>query len=144
MNISLMDKIKDKFPKFYLKEVTNSDFKLKPENDDGYVEYKRTLVDCSEKKAAQYATQMQWRIKQNIKNQFATYYIGVDDDGTIIGLSEDDTFECLNKFVSIASTVGASIIGIEIIHINSVIVIQIKVRIKKAKDNYIVEFDQDI
>lgn len=139
----LFQRIREKFPKFYLTEVINDSLKMSPENDDGYVEYKRTLIDCSDKKAEKYATQMQWRIKQNIKSQFATYYIGVDDDGEIVGLSDEDAFKCIDIFLSISSAIEASIIGIKLIRINNLVVVEIKVKLKKIKNDYLVEFEQN-
>ena len=132
--------IKDKFPKLYVTEITNDALIFKPEQDNGFVEYKRTLTDCTELKATKYATQMQWRITENVKNQCATYYIGIDDDGTIVGLTEIEIMDCVERFVLIAESINASIIGIQIIHVKELLIVRIGVKIKKIKDNYLIEF----
>ena len=136
----LVGQIKDKFPKLYVTETVNDDMVFGRERADGHIEYKRTLADCSESKATKYATQMRWRICENIKGQFATYYIGIDDDGTIVGLSNQEILDCVERFVSIATSICASIVGIQIIRIKESLILKIAVKIKKIKDNYLVEF----
>ena len=79
-------------------------------------------------------------ISENLKNQCATYFIGVDDNGSIVGLTNEEIIGCVEKFVSIADTIGASIIGIQIIHVNNRSIIKLGVKIKKINDNYLVEF----
>lgn len=136
----IVAKIKIKFPKLYVTEIIDNSMIFGPEKDNGYVEYKRTIVDCSNNKAEKYATQMRWRISENLKHQCATYYIGIDDDGTIIGLSDEDITECIDRFVHIAKTIDASITNIQIIHIEKFTIIRIIVKIKKIYNNYLVEF----
>ena len=141
--IDIVSEIKKKYPKFYVIQILNdnNNIKFSPENDDGDIEYKRTLVACSIKKEESYATQMRWRILNN-KNHCATYYIGVDDDGTIIGLNTTDVIECICRFVPIAKKINASISRVEIINLNGIrYIIKICVKNKKIKDNYIVDFD---
>lgn len=142
MNIEseIIYKIREKFPKLFITEISDDAFKLSPEQDNGYVEYKRTMALCSEKKAQQYATQMRWRISENIKSQSATYFIGVDDDGTIVGLTDEEILTSVSRFLLIAGTIRASIIGVQIIHINDLSIIKFGVKLKKIRDNYLVEF----
>lgn len=136
----LIEQIKNNFPKLYVTECTNDTIVFEPESDDGHVEYKRTLVDCTETKAKKYATQMRWRICENVKNQCATYFIGIDDDGTIVGLSYQEIIDCISRFVAIADSIDASIVGIQIIHVKELLIIKIRVKIKKIDNNYLVEF----
>lgn len=136
----LLEELRKRYPKFYLTETRDDKLKFRPENDTGSIEYKRTLENCSDIKAKKYATQMRWRILQNRKKQCATYYIGVDDDGTITGLTDSDAMESISKFVSISKTIGASIIAVCIIYVGDSMVIKIGVKIKKIVDNYLVEF----
>jgi len=136
----LVQKINKLYPKLYVTEIVDNNLKFEPEQDDGHVEYKRTLVDCTPRKAEKYATQMRWRITENTKNQIATYFIGIDDDGTIVGLSDTDIMSCIDRFVSIASSINASIIGVQIIHINDLSIIKVGVKIKKICDNFLLEF----
>lgn len=62
----LVDRIKTAYPKLYVKIVTDDQIKFKPEDDFGYIEYKRTLADCNTFKSQKYATQMRWRISENV------------------------------------------------------------------------------
>ncbi len=140
VNSSIVSQIKSKFPRLYVTETVNNNMTFGPEKDDGYIEYKRTIADCSDNKAQKYATQMRWRISENVRNQCATYFIGIDDDGTIVGLSDKEIMECVTRFVSIAKSINASIIGIQIIQISEFSIIRIIVKIKKIFDNYLVEF----
>jgi GTPase len=142
VNIDIVTQIKTSFPKLYVTEVNDNNIIFDPEQDDGYVEYKRTIAHCSENKAEKYATQMRWRISENLRYQCATYYIGIDDDGTIIGLTNKEIMDCISRFVSIAKTISASITGIQIIHVNCLTIIRIIVKIKKISDNYLVDFGE--
>lgn len=137
---NLIDIIKSAYPKLYITEVINNDIKFKPEDDLGYIEYKRTLADCTTVKTQKYATQMRWRISENVKNQFAIYYIGVDDDGSIIGLNDNEALECVKRFISIAESIKAAISGMQIIRTNNLIIMKINVKIKKNLDNYLIDF----
>lgn len=136
--------LKTQFPKYFIVELTDNNLKFTPEKDEGHIEYKRTLVDCSDKKAQQYATQMRWRILENTRNQCATYFIGIDDDGKIVGLRNNEIINCIEKFISITKTINASITGIQIIHINEFNIIKINVKIKKIQDNYLVDFVENV
>ncbi|XWV25714.1 GTP-binding protein-like protein [Tupanvirus soda lake] len=144
MNVdsTMINRIKNLNPKLFVTEIVDNNMTFTPEQDDGHIEYKRTLADCSNKKAEKYATQMRWRITENVRNQCATYFIGVDDDGTVVGLTEDEIIDCVKRFIDIASTISASITGIQLIHINSMLIIKIGVKIKKIYDNYLVEFGE--
>ena len=137
---NIIVQIKNLFPKLFVTEIVNDNMTFDPESDNGHIEYKRTIADCGDKKAEKYATQMRWRISENVRNQCATYYIGIDDDGTIVGLSNEEIIECVTQFVLISRTISASIIGVQIIHINEFSIIKIGVKIKKIQDNYLVEF----
>ena len=162
-NTNFLLDIKQKFPKLFFTEIFTDKYILSAEKDDGFIEYKRTLIDCDEKKTQKYATQMRWRISENIKTQCATYFLGVDDDGTIIGLDrlcdkqgknsknkcsnlnllhdENELEICIEKFVKIASSIGASITRIDIIHVKKSTILKIIVKIKKIKNNFLVDFD---
>lgn len=132
--------IKKKFPKLYVKEIVDNNLRFQPEQTYGSIEYKRTLVDCNISKEQKYATQMRWRINENLKTNSATYYIGIDDNGTIMGLTDSEIITCINRFVSIASNINASITGIKIIQIKDLKIIKANVKIKKIINNYVVDF----
>lgn len=142
IQIFLMDRIKSTYPKLFITKMVDNQIKFKPENDIGYIEYKRTLIDCNIIKMQKYASQMRWRISENIKHQFATYYIGIDDDGSIVGLNNDEAFECVKNFVSITELIKASITEIQIINIYNSLIMKINVKIKKNINNYLSDFNE--
>ena len=142
MDSEIINDLKSKFPKLFIKEITTNDLKFEPEVDEGSVEYKRTLANCTKNKIEKYASQMIWRINENFHKQCATYFIGVDDNGAIIGLSNDDIIACVTCFVSITKSIEASISAIHIIHVKELSIIKIGVRIKKLNTNFLVEFDE--
>lgn len=144
MDSGVILQIKNKFPKLFVTEIINNNLKFGPEQNSGCIEYKRTISDCNEFRVQKYASQMKWRITENIKNQCATYFIGLDDDGTIVGLSDENLMNCIEWFVIISKSIGASIIGIQIIHINFLTIMKIGVKIKKIQDNYLVEFEDSV
>lgn len=138
----IVTQIKDRHPKLYVTETRNNDMKFQAENDTGFVEYKRTLTECSASRAERYATQMNWRISENQKNQIAIYYIGIDDDGTVVGLNQQEIFDCIDRFVTIANSISASIIGVHIIHVHDLSILKIAVKKKKIQDSFLVEFGE--
>ena len=94
----------------YMMEVTDQITQLSKENWDGYVEYKRTLVNCTEECMHKYATQMKWRINQNPrKRKYAVYYIGINDNGTVYGLDKEEMNECIDMLMKIIDIINATI-----------------------------------
>jgi len=68
--------------------------KIESEPQEGNVEYKFMLVDPTEERLQHLVTQMQWRLNEG--NGEAFYAIGVEDDGTCTGLSEEQLLASLN------------------------------------------------
>lgn len=71
---------------------------MQPESEIGNVEYKLKLLDDSRKKIEQLATQMKYRCYEG--NSECIYNIGVEDDGTITGITEEEyekTISILNE-----------------------------------------------
>ncbi|OAF67725.1 hypothetical protein A3Q56_04541, partial [Intoshia linei] len=58
-----------------------------PEPSLGNVEYKRKLTNIGDERLKHLITQMNWRIGEG--NGKAIYMIGIDDDGSIVGLDMD-------------------------------------------------------
>lgn len=138
----LISRIKIKHPKLYIVSVVDDSLTFKPEDDEGSIEYKRTLSGCTKERAIKYSTQMKWRITQS-RRECATYFIGIDDDGSIIGLSDSDILNCIDQFVKIAKMIQASIRDVKLISIRDhhIICINVKIkRIKKLVDNFLVDF----
>lgn len=85
--------------------------KLPPEVEEGNKEYKRKLCNLSRYRFQQLQSQMKWRINEG--NGVAIYYIGVDDDGTIVKLNTKDKKESLKNIKKLASKVESYVESIE-------------------------------
>ena len=82
--------------------------RLDPESDDsGNVEYKRHLVNPQEKAFQKLTTQLLWRITEG--GGEALYEIGVDDDGTIVGISEDEMNSSIFTLERMAKELNAKV-----------------------------------
>ncbi len=122
--------ILDNYPNIY---VTTSTLSYLPsENNMGSVEYKRNLTDCDANKLDGYATQMIWRINQNSNNKGAKYYIGVDDNGDLLGMTEEDTITAMEKFTTIVEMIDAKITTLNLIQIEDKYILLFCVRLKKV------------
>jgi GTPase len=73
-----------------------------PEDHYGNIEYKRSLVDKSDNRIACIATQMRMRLHEG--HGEAIYVIGVDDDGSIVGVNDDEFTESFNNLTIAADT----------------------------------------
>lgn len=129
-----MDTVKRAYPNLFVCETKPCD--LSQESFYGNVEYKRTLVGISEAKIQTYATQMLWRINENGKQ--AIYWIGVDDNGTKVGVNEGDLVDTIANLLAIASEINASISAIYIQPFDDKYIIKANVR---AKTNQSFVFD---
>ena len=72
---------------------------MEPEPQEGNIEYKLKLVDKSEDRIEQLATQMRWRCSTE-GNGECIYNLGVEDDGSIVGLTSEEystTIDTINK-----------------------------------------------
>lgn len=121
--------------------VSSTVEKLPPEDDDGWIEYKRILHNLDESRFTGLSTQMKWRMLNNkIANskEQATYIIGVDDDGTISGLTKEQLMDSLNTLSKIAEASGASVIETTIADNPKGYMAQIEVK-KTIKDLMITE-----
>ncbi len=138
---NLVSDIKIKYPWLYIVEKNQINVSYVPEKENGYIEYKRTLINCCEKSIQRYATQMNWRICENIKKKYAVYYIGIGDDGTIFGLNNHDLLVSIDKIVTISQIINASISQLEIINIENRIILKFIIKNKKILSNYSVNID---
>ena len=74
---------------------------FKPENDNGFIEYKRDLINMNKNKIEKYASQMRYRVAEG--EGLAYYLIGIDDNGEIYGIkSYNKTILNLQKIVHVA------------------------------------------
>lgn len=89
-------------------------FVLPKEIETGNIEYKRNIVFFNKKskktrkinikKKQKYFNQIKWRLFEGLKcngTEKAIYYIGIDDDGSVAGLSIDKHDESINNFKTI-------------------------------------------
>ena len=77
---------------------------MEPEKDDGNIEYKLKLLDTSDNRIERLASQMRFRCNEGAGECF--YNLGVEDDGSMTGLTQTEfttTIECLKKAASINS-----------------------------------------
>lgn len=84
--------------------------KLDCEKEYGNIEYKRELLNLDEDKINKRMTQMKYRIYEGLGE--ALYFIGVADDGTLLGLNNEEYTESVNNLILIASKIECNVIKI--------------------------------
>ncbi|XP_056291868.1 GTP-binding protein 2-like [Pseudoliparis swirei] len=89
------------------KPSNNTPYVLPPEAEEGNIEYKLKLVNTTQYRFEHLATQMKWRLQEGRGE--AVYQIGVEDNGMLAGLSEEDLRTSLNTLHKLAEKVGAEI-----------------------------------
>jgi len=80
---------------------------LPPEPQNGNIEYKLKLVKPSSQRLEHLVTQMKWRLREG--NGEAIYEMGVEDDGMMTGLSEEDMDDSLETLQEMARRLGATV-----------------------------------
>ncbi|XP_054455913.1 GTP-binding protein 2 [Anoplopoma fimbria] len=80
---------------------------LPPEAEEGNIEYKLKLVNPTQYRFEHLATQMKWRLQEGRGE--AVYQIGVEDNGMLAGLSDEDMRISLKTLHQLAEKVGADI-----------------------------------
>ncbi|XP_056126144.1 GTP-binding protein 2 [Rhinichthys klamathensis goyatoka] len=90
----------------YQKPSNNPPY-LPPEVEEGNIEYKLKLVNPTQYRFEHLATQMKWRLQEGRGE--AVYQIGVEDNGLLVGLSEEDMNASLKTLRRMAEKVGADI-----------------------------------
>ena len=78
---------------------------LEPEVEEGNHEYKRHLVSPSAARFQELVTQLQYRLHEGANE--ALYELGVEDDGEIVGLDEDDLEESCKTLARMADALDA-------------------------------------
>ena len=73
---------------------------MEPENNEGNIEYKLKLLDIDNKRVEELASQMSYRVSEG--NGECIYNIGVGDDGTLTGLTEDEYEETIKNIKIVA------------------------------------------
>lgn len=80
---------------------------LPPEAEEGNIEYKLKLVNPTQYRFEHLATQLKWRLQEGRGE--AVYQIGVEDNGLLVGLTEEDMKTSLKTLRRMAEKVGADI-----------------------------------
>ncbi|XP_056615826.1 GTP-binding protein 2b [Triplophysa dalaica] len=80
---------------------------LPPEAEEGNIEYKLKLVNPTQYRFEHLATQLKWRLQEGRGE--AVYQIGVEDNGLLVGLTEEDMKTSLKTLRRMAERVGADI-----------------------------------
>uniref|UniRef100_A0AAY5KHC2 Tr-type G domain-containing protein n=1 Tax=Esox lucius TaxID=8010 RepID=A0AAY5KHC2_ESOLU len=75
--------------------------------EEGNIEYKLKLINPTQYRFEHLATQMKWRLQEGRGE--AVYQIGVEDNGMLVGLSEEDLRSSLKTLGRMAEKVGADI-----------------------------------
>ncbi|MGH0169777.1 UNVERIFIED_CONTAM: hypothetical protein FKN15_059647 [Acipenser sinensis] len=75
--------------------------------EEGNIEYKLKLVNPTQYRFEHLVTQMKWRLQEGRGE--AVYQIGVEDNGLLVGLSEEDMRASLKTLRRMAEKVGADI-----------------------------------
>lgn len=66
---------------------------MEPEKDEGNIEYKLKLLNCSDQRVEKLASQMRYRCNEG--NSECIYNIGVEDDGRMTGVTKEEYNETL-------------------------------------------------
>ncbi|XP_056442681.1 GTP-binding protein 2-like [Gadus chalcogrammus] len=80
---------------------------LPPEAEEGNIEYKLKLVSPTPQRFEHLATQLKWRLQEG--GGEAVYQIGVEDNGMLVGLGQEDMKASLHTLQRMAEKVGADI-----------------------------------
>jgi len=86
-------------------------YKLSPEVEFGNIEYKKELLINTDHKINKLGTQMLYRLYQGFG--YVIYYLGVTDDGEIVGLFEKDLSKSFELLQKVSKKIDA-----ELIHFN--------------------------
>ena len=68
---------------------------LPPEIESGNKEYKLKIIDKSVNRLEKLASQLKWRLQEG--NGLAEYYIGVADNGNILGINDNEYIASLKN-----------------------------------------------
>ncbi|KAH9426928.1 GTP binding protein [Dermatophagoides pteronyssinus] len=85
----------------------DNDTILPPEQEQGNVEYKLKLINPSPNRLEHLITQMKWRLEEG--DGEAIYEIGVEDNGGLKGLTDDEISSSLQTLNLMANKINASV-----------------------------------
>lgn len=85
--------------------------KLDPEVENGNKEYKLKIINKENDRLEKLASQLKWRLNEG--NGEALYYIGVNDDGSVVGLSSNELKETVMNIKKMCEKINSKIISTE-------------------------------
>ena len=83
--------------------------KLEPEVEYGNKEYKLKICNKQNDRIEQLTTQLKWRLNEG--NGEALYYIGVNDDGSVVGLNSDELKETIMNIKKMCEKINSKIVS---------------------------------
>ncbi len=109
---------------------------LKPEKEEGNIEYKRLILNNRSRLEA-LASQMKWRLTEGSGECY--YYIGIEDNGSISKLDRFTLLKSLRNLKKVVNIIGSNIIKIERLEydIHEYLLVKIK---KEFNSNYLFLF----
>ncbi len=102
------------------------------ENETGPIEYKSTLTRPDNEKIEKLASQMKYRLFEG--GGEAIYILGLNDDGTVRGLSKDEEEESLRILDAVAKRIGASIRVLDRREVSGRCVVRVLVRLSREEN----------
>ena len=106
--------------------------KLQSEKETGNIQYKIRLCNDTEEKINQLGTQMLYRLYQG--EGYVIYYLGVCDNGDIMGIFENDLDISFSLLKRVSKKIGAELIKFIKINIDGTDKFYMKVILKKKLD----------
>ena len=67
---------------------------MEPENDEGNIEYKSKLINCTDNRIEKLASQMRYRCNEGESE--CIYNLGVEDDGSMTGITTEEYHKTVN------------------------------------------------
>ena len=104
---------------------------LKPEIEEGNIEYKRYILNLSPHRLEQLTSQMKWRLNEGEGEAF--YYLGVEDDGSIYGLDNNQFKDCIVNIKKLVKNCNAKINNIIKLGLESKVYYKIKIKLIEYK-----------
>jgi len=114
--------------------------KLESEKEIGNIEYKIKLCKNTEYKITQLSTQMLYRLYQG--NGYVIYYIGVCDNGDIVGISETDLNNSVLLLKKASNKIGAKFVNSIKINVEKTDRYYMKIIFKKKLNLSLIDDDE--
>ena len=109
---------------------------LKPEEEEGNIEYKR-LISNNMNRLEALASQMKWRLTEG--NGECYYYIGIEDNGSISKLNRISLLKSLRNLRKVVDIINSEIIKVEMMEYEKYEYLIVKIK-KDFNSNYLFLF----